>query len=61
MCKQGLCDGKVTSYLVLPTATLSLQVYDIQQARAREVSTVFALFSVARVKWRPAQRFHIAR
>ena len=54
------CMHKLTC-LLLHTHLTDIQVFDIQQARAREVSTVHALFSVARVRWRPGQRSHITR
>ena len=39
----------------------TIQVHDIQTARAKEMNVINALFSVARVRWRPQHRNHLSR
>ena len=40
---------------------VEIQVTDIQGTRNKDIHTISALYSVARVSWRPQNRFHVTR
>lgn len=46
---------KVSDYI------LTIQVFDVQQGRPKEVFSVATCSSVARARWRPNHKHHIAR
>ena len=48
---------KVSNYMYI----LIIQVFDVQQGRPKEVFSVATCSSVARARWRPNHKHHIAR
>ena len=48
---------KVSNYMYISI----IQVFDVQQGRPKEVFSVATCSSVARARWRPNHKHHIAR